>query len=88
MAPRLEDLLADVAAIENPVDRFRALTELDDRPRDLAALIRAERSRVVRELRLREPRPSWAEIGSLLGISGERARVLHDDPTTTTKENA
>lgn len=86
MAPRLEDLLADVVALDDPIARFRALTELDDRPRDLASLIRAERSRVVREIRARDPRPSWAEIGALLGISGERARTLHDE--TTTKEIA
>lgn len=84
MAPRLEDLLADVVALPDPVERFRALTELDDRPRDLASLIRAERSRVVREIRAREPRPSWAEIGALLGISGERARTLHDETTKET----
>lgn len=84
MAPRLEDLLVDVVALTDPVARFRALSELDDRPRDLAALIRKERTRVVRELRARDPRPSWAEIGSLLGISGERARNLHDDTTKET----
>jgi hypothetical protein len=84
MAPRLEDLLADVVALTDPVERFRALTELADRPNDLAALIRAERSRVVQELRARDPRPTWAEIGSLLGISGERARTLHDETTKET----
>ena len=83
MAPRLEDLLADVVALEDPVERFRALTELGDRPQALASLIRAERGRVVVELRARDPRPSFVEIGALLGISGERARTLHDE---TTKE--
>jgi hypothetical protein len=84
MAPRLEDLLADVVALTDPIERFRALSELNDRPNELAALIRTARSEVVRELRARDPRPSWAEIGTLLGISGERARTLHDE---TTKES-
>ena len=83
MAPRLEDLLVDVVALEDPVARFAELSKLDDQPRELAARIRVERGRVVRELRSRDPRPSWAEIGALLGISGERARTLHDETKET-----
>lgn len=84
MAPRLEDLLADVVALADPVARFRALADLDDRPRELASLIRAERTRCVLEIRNRADRPSWTAVGEVLGISGERARQLATD---TTKES-
>lgn len=91
MAPRLEDLLsdalgiADVVKLADPVDRFRALKDLDDQPRRIAALLRGERSRAIQEIRARDPQPTWAEIGTLLGISGERARTLHDEPIKETR---
>ena len=77
MAPPIEDLLADVVALDDPVARFKRLGELANG--ELSSLIRAERARIVRELRTRDPRPTWAEIGTLLGISGERARSFCDD---------
>lgn len=82
MAPRLEDLLADVVALESPTERFRKLGDLANG--ELASLIRTERGRIVAELRNRDPRPSWAEIGAELGITGERARQLHDETTKET----
>lgn len=85
MAPRLEDLkelIADVVALDDPVERFRKLGDLANG--EFSARIRAERVRIVREIRAREPRPTWAEIGALLGVSVERARQLSED--TTTKE--
>ena len=84
MAPRLEDLLSDVLALEDPAERFRKLGELNNG--ELTALIRAERVRIVRELRERVPRPTWAEVGELLGISGQRARELSEHTTPTPKE--
>lgn len=80
MAPRLEDLLADVVALEDPVERFRKLGDLANG--ELSSLIKDERGRIIREIRDRTPRPTWAEIGALLGISGERARTLAEEPTT------
>lgn len=84
MAPRFEDLLSDVLALEDPVARFRKLGDLANG--ELSSLIRAERVRIVRELRAQEPRPTWAEIGELLGISGQRVRELNEHTTPTPKE--
>lgn len=85
MAPRLEDLLDDVVTLPDPVERFRALAELDDPVREFASRIRAERVRAVREMRGREPRPSWAEIGAELGVTGARAQQLANDTTKETE---
>lgn len=85
MAPLLEDLIdlvADALALEDPAERFRRLGDLANG--ELSALIRAERVRIVRELRDREPRPTWAELAALLGLSIERARQMTKD--TPTKE--
>jgi hypothetical protein len=78
MAPRPEDLLADVVALEDPVDRFRALTELDAAAREFPVALRAARAEAIAELR-RSGR-SWDEIGALLGISKARAWQLGADP--------
>lgn len=77
MAPRLEDLLDDALALEDPIDRFRALDVIEDRPRELHARIRYGRIACVQALREGpEGIRSWNAIGVLLGISGERARQL------------
>lgn len=81
-APR-KTLVRD-AEVDELVARFAATGTTNERIDELLAEITRERSFVVRELRARSPQPSWAEIGEVLGISGERARQLAND----TKEPA
>lgn len=81
-APR-KTLVRD-GEVDELVDRFAATGRTSERIDELLAEIAQERAAVVRELRARDPQPSWAEIGEVLGISGERARQL----ATDTKEPA
>lgn len=74
MAPRFEDLLADAVAIEDPVSRFRALTELEDAARDAPLALRSARGAAIAELRAAGI--SWGRIGAVLGISKARAWQL------------
>lgn len=62
--------------ISDPLDRLRALrlyrewlSGLDNQLGDLA------RSTIT-EARSAEPRPTWAQLGELLGVSGQRAEQL------------
>lgn len=81
--PHYEDLVADALALEDPAERFQRLGELASG--ELATHLKHERGRIVAELRNRDPRPTWQEIGRILGISYQRARDLYVE---TMKETA
>lgn len=84
MAPRrFEDLLDDAVALDDPIARYKALDDLVEPVAELPTRLRLERGRAVRELRARDPRPTWAELGELLGVSGERLRQLADEQKET-----
>lgn len=68
--------LRDVERLSDPTERLRVLAGLremvGDADRDLRRLLRE----VIVELRGREPRATWPEIGEILGVSAQRAEQL------------
>lgn len=66
--------------VSDPAERLRMLRAFERR---LAADADGSRAEIVSayrvaiaELRLRSPRPTWREIGDLLGVTGARAEQL------------
>jgi hypothetical protein len=72
----LEAVLVDALDLDDPVARFRALTELVGEADALDEQIKRERGRALLELYTADPVVSWTEIGSRVGLTGERARQL------------
>lgn len=72
----LEDLLAEVVHVQDPRERLRNLRRLEEGLGKLVEETRAVKRATILELRSLDPRPTWDEIGELLGVSGQRAHEL------------
>lgn len=72
----LEDLLAEVVNVKDPRERLRKIRTLEEGLGKLLEEGRATKRATILELRSLDPRPTWDEIGELLGVSGQRAHEL------------
>jgi hypothetical protein len=70
------------AYTSNPAERLRLLRAYEARltvdADETLDEIRAAYRVAILELRGRTPRPTWAEIGDLLGVTGQRAQQLSE----------
>lgn len=69
----------------NPLARLRALRELRLAADELDDAVADEVGRALRAARELDPRPTWVELGEILGVSPQRAEQL--SRTTTTKKD-
>lgn len=74
MTPSLDSaitsLLAVLRDIKNPVERYEAIRRVEG---ELLAAFRSERSAIASELHQER---SWAQVGSMLGVTGSRAEQI------------
>lgn len=72
----MASLLEAVVRVPDPRDRLRKLRTLEDGISDLADRLRVLKREAIVELRAEDPRPTFEQIGELLGVSGSRAEQL------------
>lgn len=72
----LRGLLAVILVIEDPVERLRRLATVDEGVSDLATQIRRYKRATILQLRSLDPPMTWPRIGSLLGVSAQRAEFI------------
>lgn len=76
---RVDALVAEARTAADPADRLVALHALEEDLARALATTRAHKRAAVVDLRARRPDLSNAEIGNLVGLSGERIRQLAED---------
>lgn len=69
----IETAADELAAISDPVERYRETRKLRAKLADGDTIFRAVEQRAVNEIK--EGRP-WREVGDLLGVSGSRAEQI------------
>ena len=69
-------LLDDVSRVLDPAERLRRVRVIQDEVSGLDRALRSVKRETILELRALDPRPTWAEIGELLGVSQQRAEQL------------
>lgn len=72
----MANLLEAVVAVPDPRDRLRRIRTLEDGIGALGDRLRESKRTAILELRALDPRPTWEEIGELLGVTGSRAEQL------------
>lgn len=77
--PELDALLGQARANPDPVERLVGLRTLETDLVEALGASRAHRAAAIRNLREVRPDLSWAAIGHLLAVTGERARQLADE---------
>lgn len=72
----LEEELQASLGIADPVKRFRRLDRLKTNTIKFSEAIANAKADTVREMRARNPQPTWEEIGAELGLSPQRVHKM------------
>lgn len=69
-------LLAVVLNVADPRERLRRLATAEAGIDELADHLRRAKRAALLEIRATDPRATWADLGEILGVTGQRAEQL------------
>lgn len=83
---RIRMQVQELRKISDPIARLRALRELRVSADELDEAIAEDLARTLRHARALPSKPTWVELGEVLGVSPQRAEQISRTKTTTRKD--